>query len=117
MRFLVDECCSRSIIDALSAAGHDVLVAQAMFHSASDRTLAAFAIAEGRVVVSEDFDFGELAVREGLAIPGVILVSIAAPRASEKVTRLAWLIESDPDILSDHLTILYAESVRRRRLR
>lgn len=117
MKFLIDECCARALSEALAAAGHDVEVAQVNFQGAPDRDLASLAIADDRIVVSEDYDFGELAVREGMPIPSVILVSIAAPHASEKVARLMWLIESNGDRLADHLTILYADNVRRRRLR
>jgi predicted nuclease of predicted toxin-antitoxin system len=117
VRFLIDECCARALAEALTGAGHDVAVAQADHQGVADRDLASLAIEDDRILVSEDYDFGELAVREGMAIPGVILVSIAAPRAAEKAARLVWLVETDGDRLSDHLTILYADDVRRRRLR
>jgi predicted nuclease of predicted toxin-antitoxin system len=117
VRFLIDECCGRAVADVLRDAGHDIKIAQSLFESASDEDLAAFAISEDRIVVSEDFDFGELAVRRGIAIPGVILVSFSAPRIVEKAIRLAWLVETEADGLLDHITILYADDVRRRRLR
>lgn len=75
MRFLVDECCPRAFVDALRLSGHDVLYAAEMARSASDEELAAMAAGEDRLVVTQDYDFGELAVRRKLAVSGVVLIA------------------------------------------
>src|SRR5215213_4799204 len=69
MKLLANENCPRLIVDALTAAGHDVLWV---------RTAA-------RGLVTFDKDFGELAFRAGLpATCGVILlrISLADPAAA-----------------------------------
>ena len=67
MKFLLDVCSSsRSLLVFLTAGGHDVLSAQALLARASDEALLATAFAEGRILVTEDKDFGELAVLQRL---------------------------------------------------
>ena len=93
------------------------MVAQTANCGAPDTVLAQIAIIEARVIVSEDYDFGELAVRDALPIPGVILLSVLAPRKSERAARLIAVIDELGDALTGHLTIILPERIRRRRLR
>ena len=61
MKFLLDACAaSRTLREALSALGHDVRSAAGELARASDEVLLALAYEEGRVLVTEDKDFGEL---------------------------------------------------------
>jgi predicted nuclease of predicted toxin-antitoxin system len=66
VRLLVDENISPIIEDALRASGHDVRAASDAWPGALDEDLVALAIAESRIVVSEDKDFGNLAFQHGL---------------------------------------------------
>ena len=116
MRFLVDENCSSAIIVELASAGHDLLLAREMA-GAADLTLAEIAIAEQRVVVTEDYDFGDLAVRDAIAIPGVILLALTTPIMTERAERLLSVIRDLGANLVDHLIIIEPKRVRRRRLR
>jgi len=56
----------------LEAAGHDVLTVVAALPAAPGDDVMALAIADGRVIVTEDKDFGELAFRDGYRPPGMI---------------------------------------------
>lgn len=58
----------------LRAAGHDVVAVVESLPSADDDTIAAFARREQRAVVTEDYDFGEIAVRFSGLPDGVILI-------------------------------------------
>jgi predicted nuclease of predicted toxin-antitoxin system len=60
---------------ALRADRHDVVWMQESGPGSSDEVVLASALAEGRVLLTFDKDFGELAFRRGLsATPGVILL-------------------------------------------
>jgi len=61
VRLLIDENISPIIGDALRVAGHDVRAAAVACPGVLDEELVALAIAEARIVVSEDKDFGNLA--------------------------------------------------------
>ena len=71
MRLLIDENVSPIVGQALRAAGHDVIAAADLCPGAPDDEVVALATTEGRILVSEDKDFGNLAFQnEGCAHPG-----------------------------------------------
>ena len=68
MKFLLDVCAdSRLLRSALLGLGHDVLSAGERFPRALDETLLAYARDDGRVLITEDKDFGELVFFTGTA--------------------------------------------------
>jgi predicted nuclease of predicted toxin-antitoxin system len=87
-KLLLDENVSPIIGDALRAAGHDVSMVASVSPGAPDEDVVALAVAEGRVLVTEDNDFGELAFQQGAYPTG--LVRIAMPRSlpAQKAARL-----------------------------
>ncbi len=72
MKLLLDSCVSRGIAPALSAAGHDVICVGDWQDDPGDEHILAFALKEGRTVVTLDKDFGELAVAFGRPHSGII---------------------------------------------
>ncbi len=78
MRFLVDECLSKHFVTYLRNAGHDVIWVQEVCPAADDQSVLALATAEGRIVVSQDWDFGELVFRFALPAKGVVIVPVQA---------------------------------------
>ena len=93
MRFLVDRCAGRRIADRLKALGHDVAEARERTPDPGDDALLAWAVAERRVLVTMDKDFGELVYRQGAAHAG--LIRLPHVPSAERVA----LIEQ---ILADH---------------
>ena len=65
MRFLADENCPRAAVAALEVAGHDVAWVRLAAPGADADVLAA-AARKGRVLLTFDKDFGELAARSAL---------------------------------------------------
>jgi predicted nuclease of predicted toxin-antitoxin system len=91
VRLLLDECCPPSLARALRGAGHDVR--HVLDHDAGvdDETIAEIAVQEGRVLVTEDKDFGEIAIAHGRPLPGVILLRIEPRHRHLKAGRLLAL--------------------------
>ena len=73
MRLLADENIPLASIQALRAAGHDVLATSGAMTRALDREVLARAGAEGRVLVTFDRDFGTLAFKRGVSAPAGIV--------------------------------------------
>jgi len=85
MKLLANENCPRLVVDALVAAAHDVVWIHTASPGLADPDVLALAVAEGRVLITFDKDFGQLAFHHGLpASCGVILlrVSVANPVAA-----------------------------------
>ncbi len=67
MKFLVDECTGTSVVACLRGEGHDAVAVVEVMPEADDEEILDRAVAEGRIVVTNDKDFGEMVFRSGLA--------------------------------------------------
>lgn len=77
MRFLADENVPGPAVAALRRSGHDVHWIKEVMPGTGDATVLDLAQREGRVVVTADTDFGELAFRSGLpARCGIVLIRL-----------------------------------------
>ena len=74
MRFLADESCDFAVVRALRDAGHDVNAITELSRAARDDAVLQLARSEGRVLLTEDKDFGTLAYAAGMKTVGVILI-------------------------------------------
>jgi predicted nuclease of predicted toxin-antitoxin system len=79
MRFLADENFPGDAVNALRAAGHDVLWIRTDAPGIADHEVLACSLKEARVLLTFDKDFGELAWRSGLpASCGIVLFRLPA---------------------------------------
>jgi predicted nuclease of predicted toxin-antitoxin system len=94
MRLLADENTHGQLVAWLRSQGHDVLYAAESRRQTPDPELLELARTEGRVVLTDDLDFGELIYRQRLASQGVILLRMAGVPIADRVHRLAevWRI-------------------------
>jgi predicted nuclease of predicted toxin-antitoxin system len=74
VRFLADESCDFAVVTALRAAGHDISAVVEIDPGAEDDVVLALARFEGRVLLTEDKDFGQLAYAGGHETAGVVLI-------------------------------------------
>jgi predicted nuclease of predicted toxin-antitoxin system len=89
MRFLLDENADARLAGHLRGRGHDVTaVARDYPHALPDADVLALAVAEGRVLVTNDLDFGELIVRRRLPHAGVVLLRLRATDLATLTARL-----------------------------
>ena len=82
MRFLADESCDFAVVTALRAAGHDLSAVVEINPGAQDDVVLALARSEGRVLLTEDKDFGQLAYAGGHETAGVVLIRFPASARS-----------------------------------
>lgn len=73
MRLLFDKCVALGLADILRALGHDVVFVQDIEPGADDSRVMGLAAAQDRLLVTVDKDFGELALRQRVLVPGVAL--------------------------------------------
>jgi predicted nuclease of predicted toxin-antitoxin system len=72
LKVLLDTCLSVEARAALKAAGHDVVWGGDWEKDPGDEAILALAFTEGRVLVTLDKDFGELAVLQGVSHSGIL---------------------------------------------
>ncbi len=58
MRFLADESCDFAVVRALRSAGFDVVAIIEVAPGAEDSAVIDLAVREGRMLITEDKDFG-----------------------------------------------------------
>lgn len=80
MRFLADESCDFAAVRGLRSHGHDVLAVGEFQQRSVDKDVMELALAENRVLLTEDKDFGWLAFVAHVNSPGVILIRFPAIR-------------------------------------
>lgn len=107
MRLLADECCDAALVAALRTTGHDVRYVAEDFPGATDQVVLDLATRENRILLTEDKDFGELAVRSNVAIPGIVLIRIDPRQAHQKNSRVLALIERFGRRLMGHHVVVH----------
>jgi predicted nuclease of predicted toxin-antitoxin system len=116
MRILADENFPRLIVEALRAAGHDVAWIRAEAPGSTDEQVLTRAGTDHRVLLTFDKDFGELALRRGLAgSQGIVLFRLPSGRPAEVMTRVVTAISSRED-WTGHFSVVEEKRLRMRKL-
>jgi predicted nuclease of predicted toxin-antitoxin system len=116
MRLLADENLPGRLVSALRAGGHDVTWVRTEAPGIGDVAVLAMAMAERRILVTFDKDFGELTTRASVpAACGVILLRLPLTRLAEQVPRVAAMIVSRND-WAGHIAVIEPGQVRLRPL-
>jgi predicted nuclease of predicted toxin-antitoxin system len=98
MRLLANENISASVIQGLRGASHDVLSTKESMTGAKDEVILKRALAEKRILLTFDKDFGELAFRSHLpASCGVILLRLTPKGREHDVQRIITVLLSRED--------------------
>jgi len=108
---LADENLPRDAVDALRAAGHDVLWIATDFAGLSDPSVLTKAVDDGRVLVTFDKDFGELVFRGHQPTVGIGLFRIVPMSVDALVTLVLTVLPSRDDWIG------YFSVIKRGRIR
>lgn len=117
MRFLADENVSRLVIERLRADGLDILSVREAKPGVSDEDVLRAADSEGRIVLTEDRDFGELVVRQRLKVDGIILLELDRLSNEAEADLVAATVAAHLEKLSGNLLVIEPGRVRIRPLR
>lgn len=115
MRLLADENIPLDTVRALRSAGHDVFSATETESGATDLSLVDRAVAEERLILTFDRDFGELAIR-GPKKPtsGVLLLRIVPPNAEYVTEFVSALLAREDVTWRGQLSVADARHLRQR---
>ena len=116
MRWLIDECVDAALAAQLRDAGHDVLCMSDIAPRATDVEVMNRADSEGRLLLTEDKDFGDLVFRQARPVPGIVLLRIDAAQRSRKGQRLLAAIDWFGDTLIGRYTVIEDARLRSRPL-
>lgn len=112
LRFLADESCDFAAVRALRTEGFDVLsVAEASAGADDDRVIAR-ALHDGRILLTEDKDFGQLVFAAGRKTLGVVLLRFPAGVRSGVGARTLELVRKHADRLVGSFVVLQPDCIR-----
>jgi hypothetical protein len=116
MRFLANENVPGAAVEALGAAGHDVIWMRTAAPGTDDSEVLAWAVREERILLTFDRDFGELARASALPTTcGIVLFRIPMPKPGDAGRRIADLVTSRDD-WAGHFSVIEPGRVRMRPL-
>ena len=116
LKFLADECCDAGLVVSLRKEGHDVLYVAEAQPGSSDDAILGQAYRDGRILLTEDKDFGELVYHLKKPAIGIMLIRIQVEERQIKWPRVKRLIEDYADRVPGHFVIVEAEKFRFRPL-
>ncbi len=100
------------MVDYLRSNGHDVLAVAETMPQASDKDILSRAVGEGRILITNDKDFGDLVFRSGLAHLGVLLLRLADESPAGRVRVVKAVLARHADKLAGQFVVATEEKVR-----
>lgn len=115
-KFIADENFQFPTVKALRAAGHDVMAIAELAAQAKDPAVLQLALAEDRILLTRDKDFGELIFRRGAsATAGIVLFRIRAQNLAEFTRQVLATLAKDIEWRGG-FSVVTNHRVRRRKL-
>jgi predicted nuclease of predicted toxin-antitoxin system len=116
MTFLADENFPRPAVEALRQAGLDVHWIAEANPGASDDEVLALCVSTGRVLLTFDKDFGELAYRRGQSAPGGIVLFRVTPQSPDDIAGMALSAMQSQQSWTGHFSVITRQRIRMRPL-
>jgi len=110
--FLADESCDFAVVRALRSAGHDVQAVVEVAAGAEDKKVLRLATASGRILLTEDRDFGRLVYAHGQETIGVMLLRYPANARRDLARDVVKLIQSRGERLAGRFVVVEPGRVR-----
>ena len=112
LKFLVDESTGMAVVNYLRSISHDVLAVAEVMPQANDGDILARAEREGRILITNDKDFGEMVYRGGHLHSGVLLFRLRDESVANRVRIAKAVLDEHADRLSGHFTVATESGVR-----
>jgi len=112
MKFVVEECTGPAVSRWLLRQGWDVLCVFAQARGQSDQWILDTAVAQQRVLITNDKDFGEMLMKSQRRHSGVILLRLDDERPSSKIDLLRRVLGQLKEPLENRLIVATQKTVR-----
>lgn len=112
LRFVADECCDFSVVRALRSAGYDVFAVNEVMQNSVDHSLIEMAATEGRILLTEDKDFGWLVYVSHTNSAGVILVRYPGNAREQLADAVLRLVQQQGERLLGRFVVMQPGQVR-----
>ena len=116
-RILADECIYLPVVEALRATGYDVLLVKDVCRGCRDEELLRLAIEQGRILLTQDKDFGELTIRLRKKAPGIIRYNLLGMSIARQAQYIVRALKNAPKPLTGHIITVEPGRIRQRPIR
>jgi len=99
LKFLADESCDFSVVRCLRTANYDVEAIMEIASGESDANIIKMAVSSGRVLITEDRDFGDLVYAHQNKHGGIILIRYPSTARKNMADAIRDLIQKKGDSL------------------
>jgi predicted nuclease of predicted toxin-antitoxin system len=115
--FIADEQIPMPAIDLLRLAGHDVLSISEQFAALDDAEIVHLALAENRIIITCDSDFGELIfLRQLECRTGVVYLRLGDFSVIEPADFILRYLTEEEDIFEGKFSVITRKRIRQREL-
>ncbi len=116
MRFLADMGVAQRIVQWLRSEGHDAVhLRDERLHRLPNGKIFEKAVAERRIILTFDLDFGEIVALSGGQQVSVILFRLHNPRTPHVIERLKKVLQESSSVLEEGAVVVVEESHHRTR--
>jgi predicted nuclease of predicted toxin-antitoxin system len=113
MKFLVDECTGPGVARWLREhTAYDIFSVYEEQRGMSDDEILRKAVAEERIIITNDKDFGEKVYREHYPHCGIITLRLNDERTPNKIQKIQQLLAQYADHLADRFIVVTEKLVR-----
>lgn len=105
MKFLVDIGVGKSVDDYLTNSGHDVKTLRKIKANMSDEDILNLAIAENRIVITMDKDFGELVFHSAFNHKGILLLRLEDMNGDEKTEVMKYILDKYSESIPENFCV------------
>ena len=112
MRLLVDECTGPTVTAWLRDQGHDVVDAFESDRGAADESWMKQALAEDRVLITNDKDFGDYVFLHGMIHGGVVLLRLKDETPMAKIEAIRRVLETHGEDIIGEFVVVTERKIR-----
>ncbi len=116
LKFLIDESSGKKLHKFLVEKGYDAEFVTDLMGGVSDQEILGYCEKKGRILVTNDKDFGELIFRLNRPASGVILLRLKVDYPASRQKFVLNLIKNFPDRLKTSFSVVTEGKVRIRRI-
>lgn len=112
IKFLVDENAGYSIIEYLREQGYDTKSVSELYPSRDDLFIIGQAHQEGRIIITNDKDFGYLIFKSNITSPAIILLRFKDESPALKINAIKTILKLPEEKTLNHFIVASESKIR-----
>ena len=116
MKFIVDESTGLGAANFLKKQGHDTVYVGSDDKGIEDKEIMKKAVEQERIIITNDKDFGRLAIKEKRNTEGILLLRLQIETPKNKIKTIKNILDNHKEKISDKLVIAKENQIKTRKI-